>query len=305
MLGSICVVDVVPRVWSAADLAALSDIAALARTALACPDAARGEARTAVPIEPPPAVPGDEARAEQPPARDEAEAAGRAKSAFLATMSHELRTPLNAAMGFVELMTEERYGPVTDAQRGALRRVQRSLQHILALADEVLQYARLEAGAMRYAPADVPFGAALAQAAALVQPLAERRGVALALERDVPALVAWADPERLQQILLNLLSNAIKFTPAGGRVSLTATPGDAVVRAQVRDTGIGIPVDQHAAIFAPFFQAGARGAADGAGLGLAISRDLARGMGGDLTVDSAPGAGATFTLTLPRGRRGA
>ncbi len=236
-------------------------------------------------------------------ARREAEAANRGKSEFLAVMSHELRTPLNAIGGYADLMEMGIRGPVTEQQCEDLRRMQASQRHLLGLINEVLNYAKLETGAVRYDLAAVGVWEAIAGAEALVAPQARAKGLALVTTACDSTLIVRADAEKLRQILVNLLSNAVKFTERGGRIELGCATRDAMVAATVRDTGIGIAPDQLARIFEPFVQVRSdlTRTADGTGLGLAISRDLARGMGGDLTVESAPGVGSTFTLVLPRG----
>jgi PAS domain S-box-containing protein len=244
------------------------------------------------------------ARAEAERARAAAEEANRAKSEFLAVMSHELRTPLNAIGGYAELIELGIRGPVTDPQREDLRRIQASQKHLLGLINEVLNYARVEGGALSYELGDVPLAAVIASAEAMVRPQVRARGLTLAVQPVDPALNAHADAEKLQQILLNLLSNAVKFTPAGGSIEIDCAPADGTVAVNVRDTGIGIPSDRLDSVFEPFVQVGRalNNPAEGAGLGLAISRDLARGMGGDLVARSTLGAGSTFTVLLPRGR---
>jgi signal transduction histidine kinase len=234
-------------------------------------------------------------------ARARAEAATRAKSEFLAVMSHELRTPLNAVGGHAELIELGVHGPVTDAQRAALGRIQQSQRHLLTLITGILNFTRLEAGQVRYAVADVPLAAALRDAAALVAPQVAAKQLALTVAACAPDLAARADADKLRQVLLNLLSNAVKFTAPGGAVTLECAASDGRVRVVVRDTGVGIAADQIERVFEPFVQVDQRltRTADGVGLGLAISRDLARGMGGDLTAESTRGAGSAFTLTLP------
>jgi signal transduction histidine kinase len=235
-------------------------------------------------------------------ARAEAEAANRAKSDFLAVMSHELRTPLNAIGGYAELLELGIHGPVTGEQRIALDRIRKSQQHLLGLVNDVLNYARVEAGAVYYRTDDVPLDEVLATCEALVAPQARARGLTLRYDACAPGLRVRADREKLQQVVLNLLSNAVKFTEPGGRIDVRCAVDEAAVRVAVADTGIGIAAEELARVFEPFVQVDARltRTREGTGLGLAISRDLARGMGGDLTVESTPGEGSTFTLTLPR-----
>jgi PAS domain S-box-containing protein len=230
-----------------------------------------------------------------------AEEANQAKSAFLSVMSHELRTPLNAIAGYVDLLEMEIHGPITDAQREALARIARSERHLLRLVSEVLNLARIEAGHIEYVFDDVPISELVAEVVPMVEPQLQSKGVPLSVEL-APELVARADREKTQQILLNLLSNAAKFTPTGGQILVDAVrSAENELLLRVRDTGIGIPANKLAAIFEPFVQVNlstTRGQ-EGTGLGLAISRDLARGMNGDLTAQSTLGEGSTFTLRLP------
>jgi PAS domain S-box-containing protein len=248
------------------------------------------------------------ARQEAERQREAAEAANRAKSEFLSTMSHELRTPLNAIQGYTELLTLGLRGPVTEAQRQDLERVRRANQHLMGLITDILNFARLEAGQVEFHVADVDLAPVVADLETLVGPQLAAKGLGFdhdACAPDTPGRphVVRADPEKLRQVLLNLLTNAIKFTDAGGRVAL-ACETDAeggVVRVRVSDTGRGIPRDQLDRIFEPFVQVDrhrTHASQQGVGLGLAISRDLARGMGGDLTAESEEGRGSTFTVTL-------
>ena len=234
-------------------------------------------------------------------ARQSAEEANAAKSRFLAAMSHELRTPLNAIAGYAELLDVGIHGTLNDAQRQAIQRIQRSQHHLLSLINDILNFARLEAGRVEYRLADVPMRELLAELESFVAPQLAQRGVAFDCDRD-SELTVRADREKVLQILLNLLSNAIKFTNAGGEVRVRCGSTERTVSIAVDDTGIGIPADRLDAIFEPFVQVHRTLAepTEGTGLGLAISRDLARGMEGDLTVESAPGKGSSFTLTLPR-----
>jgi signal transduction histidine kinase len=234
-------------------------------------------------------------------ARAEAEEANRAKSRFLTVMSHELRTPLNAIGGYAELIELEVHGAITDAQREALQRIQRSERHLLGLIESVLSFARVEAGTVRFNVRKVATSELVSTAEAFVEPQVGARGLRIELDDCREEHFVAADFEKACQILLNLLSNALKFTPRGGTVTLKcANRGDAV-EISVADTGMGIPANKLDSIFEPFVQVDTRltRTQEGVGLGLAISRDLARGMGGDLIVASTLGKGTCFTLRLP------
>ena len=235
-------------------------------------------------------------------ARHAAESANRTKSDFLAVISHELRTPLNTIDGYAELMELGIHGPLTEDQRQDLARIRKTQRHLLGLINGVLDYARVEAGAVRYAVRDVAVDETLATCESLVAPLVRGRHLALFYGGCDPELTVQADPEKLQQIVLNLLTNAIKFTEPGGRIDLACSTEGQSAHISVTDTGRGIPSDQLARVFEPFVQVGTRveRTQDGVGLGLAISRDLARGMRGDLSVVSELGQGSTFVLRLPR-----
>ena len=240
--------------------------------------------------------------------RHEAEAANLAKSDFLAVMSHELRTPLNAIGGYAELIALGVHGPVTAEQLEDLRRVKQSQRHLLGLINQVLNYTRVETGSLRYDPTDVPVREAVAAAEALVVPQMTEHGLTYDDLECAEELVVRADADKMQQILLNLLTNAIKFTDRGGHIRLAcSTTADRHVAISVIDTGVGIAPEKLESVFEPFVQVDQRltRANQGVGLGLAISRDLARGMDGDLSAVSTPGAGSTFTLTLPAAGRDA
>jgi len=231
----------------------------------------------------------------------EVEAANRAKSQFLASMSHELRTPLNAIGGYAELIEMGLGGMVTPQQREYLSRIRTSQQHLLRIINDLLNYSRIEAGKLVYEKEPVEATRVLDNVLGMVAPQAASRGIALERGDCADEVVAVGDRVKIEQIVLNLLSNALKFTPPGGRVTASCGRAGDKVFITVRDNGPGIPSDAIDQIFEPFVQLGRSLSSghEGAGLGLAISRDLARAMQGELVVESIPGEGAAFTLTMP------
>ena len=243
------------------------------------------------------------AQAEAERQRQEAEEANRAKSDFIANMSHELRTPLNAIAGYVELLQMGLRGPVTEAQRDDLNRIEQNQRVLLRLINDVLNFAKLEAGHVEFELADVPVHECLSAMEALVMPQLLARTLRYEYVPVDPRLTVYTDREKLQQIALNVLANAIKYTPAG-EVELRASDEDHSVLIRVRDSGRGIAAEKLEQIFEPFVRIDTAYSrpTEGTGLGLAISRDLARAMGGDLTVESTLGKGSTFTLRLPKNR---
>ncbi|MDQ3949630.1 MAG: MASE1 domain-containing protein [Gemmatimonadota bacterium] len=227
--------------------------------------------------------------------------ANRAKSEFLAVMSHELRTPLNAILGYVELMAMEMEARITERQRTYLSRIRTNQRHLLSLIEDVLSFAKVETGRLPLSTQTVRVCDMLGALESLVEPELRRKKLSFTCAPCDPALAVRADPERLRQILLNLTGNAVKFTAAGGRVGVGAARERDRVRIWVSDTGIGIPPDQLEHVFEPFFQVdrGMTRSYPGIGLGLAIARDFARTMGGEVRLESQPGAGSTALLELP------
>jgi PAS domain S-box-containing protein len=234
-------------------------------------------------------------------ARSAAEQANRVKSDFLAHMSHELRTPLNAIAGYADLMQLGIHGELTPHQRDDLERIKRAQRLLLGHINDVLNFAKVDAGHIHYEIRPFPLRDVVNQLDVLVEPQLAARSLRYD-GGDIPdSLMVCADEEKVRQILVNLLSNATKFTLPGGRVSIRAAQVNDAVCIEVSDTGVGIPADKLDTIFDPFVQLERTlsSSHQGTGLGLAISRDLARGMAGQLTVESVEGRGSTFSLTLP------
>jgi PAS domain S-box-containing protein len=231
-----------------------------------------------------------------------AEAANTAKSEFLAAMSHELRTPLNAIGGYTELLSLGLAGPVKPEQKDYLERIRKSQQHLLGIISDLLNYSRIEAGNVSYDIRPIALGTVIDSVMPMMEAPAATKKIELRTEPASLDCVALGDRARVDQILLNLLSNAVRHTSAGGSITVKCVVSRANVAIQVIDTGTGVPKEKLEAIFEPFVQLGRSlsSAHEGMGLGLSISRDLARAMKGDLTVSSKVGEGSTFTLQLPR-----
>jgi signal transduction histidine kinase len=229
-----------------------------------------------------------------------AEDASRAKSDFLATMSHELRTPLNAMVGYTELLLLGVPAPIPEEAQVQVERIGRAARHLRSVIDEILTFSRIEAGQETVIRETVPLAELVEEVGAVIQPLAAEKGLALVLPEGGTSDAVTADSGKLRQILINLLGNAVKFTKEG-EVRFEVTRAGDEVHFSVRDTGEGIAPEHQQSIFEPFRQVGASRTrlAEGSGLGLAISLRLARLLGGDITLESAPGAGSTFTLRLP------
>ncbi len=232
-------------------------------------------------------------------ARHLAEAANAAKSEFLASMSHELRSPLNTIMGYTQLLAEETVGQLNEKQRRFVGHIGKDSQHLLNLINDILDLSKIEAGHLELHKESCDLQSLLTDALGMARPLADERGVQLDNEAQREIMV-WGDPLRTKQILLNLLSNAVKFTPAGGKVIVRTGEHANQVAITVADNGIGIPAEQHEAIFSRFHQVASttRGVREGTGLGLAITKTLVEQMGGRIWVESEVGQGSHFTFTL-------
>lgn len=232
-----------------------------------------------------------------------AESANREKADLLASVSHDLRTPLNAIGGYIQLLQMGIRGDLTPEQRLDLGRIAGNQRHLLHLVEELLRFSALTSSSRPLEIRRVPVVEALETAVESVMPQAAAKSIDLSVKAEDNAAVQ-GDPDRIQQILINIVANAVKFTPPKGCVTLSADADSSeLVRLLVTDSGPGIPLDMQNRIFEPFRQLRERPAgSDGVGLGLAISRTLARASGGDVSVESTPGNGATFVISLPRAR---
>jgi signal transduction histidine kinase len=226
-------------------------------------------------------------------------AASDAKSAFLATISHELRTPLNAIIGYASLLEEGIDGMLSAGQKAQIGRIRLSADHLLALIDEVLTFSRVDAGKEVVRSDEVDLKPIVGEALSMVAPVAAGKGLELRDETGDERLVT--DEGKLRQILLNLLSNAVKFSD-GGEIIISSKTDDSSILISIEDHGIGIAAENLERIFDPFWQVeqSSTRRVGGTGLGLSVSRSLARLLGGDVTVESRPDEGSTFTVTLPR-----
>lgn len=234
-------------------------------------------------------------------AAEAAEAASHAKSSFLANMSHELRTPLNSILGFGNILASQLAGPINEEQERQLGMIVRSGNHLLGLVNDVLDLEKIEAGAMPIEPDEFDAAGLVSSAAEIMAPMAKSRGLSLDVRVPDAGLRVSADEDRVRQVLLNLFSNAVKFTDEGGVSIVLDVVGDRV-RVTVSDTGVGIREDRLTEVFDEFKSMGRPGdnSSGGTGLGLPISRRLARLMGGDVTVSSSVGKGSTFVFTFAR-----
>jgi signal transduction histidine kinase len=229
------------------------------------------------------------------------EVANKHKSDFLANMSHELRTPLNAIIGFSEVLIDRMFGEVNEKQADYLKDIHESGKHLLSLINDILDLSKIEAGRMDLEISSFHLPTALSNAMTLVRERAQRHGIQLDLEIGPGLGDLQADERKFKQIVVNLLSNAVKFTPDGGRVDVSALLDPTHIRISVKDTGIGIAPEDHAAVFEEFKQVGRdyTRKAEGTGLGLALTKRFVELHGGEIRLESAPGKGSTFTFTLP------
>ncbi|MEX2109748.1 MAG: ATP-binding protein [Gemmatimonadaceae bacterium] len=230
----------------------------------------------------------------------ELEKANRLKSEFLASMSHELRTPINALIGYASLMLDRIYGDLTPRQEEGLQRIQSAAQHLLALINDILDLAKIEAGRMPLHLEDVTLGAIMTEISQQIEPMVKKKDLSFNIELPSTNLVLHTDRTKVKQILLNLLSNAVKFTHTGG-IWISVSKDEEDLRFDVRDTGIGIRAADLEAIWEDFRQVDQSRTREfgGTGLGLSITRKLVDGLGGHVFAESVFGQGSTFTVVLP------
>ncbi|MDQ2664609.1 MAG: GAF domain-containing sensor histidine kinase [Gemmatimonadota bacterium] len=280
LIGTVTFVDIPLRRYTANDIELAHELAARSATAL---DRARRYGESIA-------------------MRIRAESASVAKSTFLGMMSHELRTPLNAIAGYVDILDMGLRGPITEEQRTDLGRIRENQRYLTGLINDLLSLTKVEGGQVVYVTGDLSAQEVMDATRSLVAPLMAQRHLSYDDTTCEEGSVARGDRGKVVQILVNLVSNAIKFTAPGGSITVACTTTEQTVTISVSDTGIGIPAGKLELIFDPFVQidAGHLSAEAGVGLGLAISRSLARAMHGDVTAESTPGEGARFMLTLPR-----
>ncbi len=241
-----------------------------------------------------------EARVASDAARAEAQRASAAKSEFLAMMSHELRTPLSAIAGYAEILQLGLRGPLNDAARNDIARIQANQAHLLRIINDILDLAQVESGSLVVSSRAVSLREILGELDAIVRPFIDEKDLQYIVADDAMPVQVTADPERLTQVLVNLVANAVRFTDPGGSVRICAKAARDRVQICVIDSGVGIAPEQQDRVFQPFVQvdAGSSRRAQGTGLGLAISRQLVEAMGGTLTLTSERGVGTTFVVDL-------
>jgi signal transduction histidine kinase len=229
----------------------------------------------------------------------EVERANQLKSEFLASMSHELRTPLHTIIGFTELLAEELEGPLNEKQQRFMGHIHQDSLHLLELINDILDISKIESGRLELRRETFDMAAVLEETLSSLRAQSAAKSIVIETRLSIPAAIL-ADRLRVKQILFNLLNNALKFTPEGGRVQVDGAQQDGYLEISISDTGIGIPKEQHEAVFDKFYQVGAttKGVREGTGLGLAITKALVEEHGGRIRLESEPGKGSRFTFTI-------
>jgi signal transduction histidine kinase len=229
----------------------------------------------------------------------EAERANQLKTEFLTNISHELRSPLHTIIGFAELLAEETVGSLNEKQKRFISHIQGDSLHLLDLINDLLDLSKIEAGRLELRCEAFAIDTVVEEALSSVRPRATAKSVEIRMDVAIPTPI-FADRLRFKQILHNLLTNAIKFTPDGGQVRVEVVARDGIAEISVSDTGIGVPEEQHQAVFDKFHQVTAttKGASEGTGLGLAITKGLVEQHGGRIWLKSKPGIGSCFTFTI-------
>ena len=238
-------------------------------------------------------------------ARERAESANKAKAGFLAVVSHELRTPLNAISGYLDMLSLEIDGPLTENQRKCVNRIAQSQRHLLSLIEDVLGFAQVEAGRLSFVISPVRVHDVMMAVESIVGAELQRKNLTLKIAEPRDELFVLADADKLRQALLNMVSNAMKFTPVGGHIEISAMNAGDRVQIAVEDSGVGIPAAQLDRVFDPFFQVeqGDTRRYAGLGLGLSIVRDVILAMDGDVRIESTEGQGTTVSIELPLASR--
>ena len=249
----------------------------------------------------------DKKRAEQDlrQARERAESANKAKAGFLAVVSHELRTPLNAISGYLDMLSLEIDGPLTENQRKCVNRIAQSQTHLLSLIEDVLGFAQVEAGRLSFAIGPVRVHDVMTSVESIVGAELQRKSLTLKIANPQEDLIVLADADKMRQAVLNVVSNAMKFTPTGGRIEISARSRGDRAQISVKDSGVGIPAAQLDRVFDPFFQVeqGDTRRYAGLGLGLSIVRDVIHAMNGEVGIESTEGQGTTVSIELPLARQ--